>query len=53
MNLETVSFLLVQSNWIFLGGLVLLLGGAAFAVSSSDKPRGPNQPSGRGGARPR
>ena len=37
MNFEALISLLIQSNWAFLVGWILLLG-AAFAASSSEKP---------------
>ena len=37
MNFEALISLLVQSNWAFLVGWILLLA-AAFAASSSEKP---------------
>jgi hypothetical protein len=51
MNLESVISFLSHSNWIFLAGLIALLGGA-FAVCFSEKP-GPTPPSANEGARAR
>jgi len=51
MNLESFISFLSHSNWVFLAGLILLLGGA-FAVTFSEK-SGPNRPSGSDRPRPR
>jgi hypothetical protein len=51
MNLESFFTFLSHSNWIFLAGLIALLGGA-FTVCFSEKPA-PTPPSGNEGARPR
>jgi uncharacterized BrkB/YihY/UPF0761 family membrane protein len=37
MSLEALTSLLVQFNWVFLAGWILLLG-AAFAVSFPERP---------------
>jgi hypothetical protein len=53
MNLEAISSLLVQSNWVFIAGWLLLLA-AAFAVSFPEKPApGPNPQGDSDRARPR
>ncbi len=51
MNLESFISFLSHSNWIFLVGLLALLG-TAFAVCFSEKPA-PNRRSGDDPARPR
>ncbi len=50
MNVESFISFLSHSDWIFLAGMILLLG-AAFAMTFSEKP-GRNRPSGRERARP-